>query len=299
MILEKPGFSLPGGFYPDSLYLTLTSPDPGKEVRYTLDGSDPTSSSPLFSAPCLLKTGCGYELLFNHSYLLQCSFLLPDWHPPLGNVFKATVVRACLLKMDIFPGPIQTYTYFVDDSIFGRYGNLPVVSVVSDPRNLFNDTTWHLCSGITYQPGTFHANYYLPWDRPANIEMYMPDGSSAFNSNFRINVNGQSSPSSPQKGLNVNASGDYGDSKINYPLFQNTPGSASLIDQFDKIKLRAWEATAIKHCSEMHIQPDSWPEQTWIMKPIVRLWYLLTENTGDYRNWENVTVITPIILLII
>lgn len=241
VILEKPGFSLPGGFYPDSLYLTLTSPDPGKEVRYTLDGSDPTSSSPLFSAPLFIKNrdaDTNYYSTIRTCYNVH--FWLPDWHPPLGNVFKATVVRARLFENGYFPGPIQTYTYFVDDSIFGRYGNLPVVSVVSDPRNLFNDTTGIYVPGITYQPGTFHANYYLPWDRPANIEMYMPDGSSAFNSNFRINVNGQSSPSSPQKGLNVNASGDYGDSKINYPLFQNTPGSARLIDQFDKIKLRAW-----------------------------------------------------------
>ncbi|MBL0258420.1 MAG: hypothetical protein IPQ03_13265 [Bacteroidetes bacterium] len=39
------------------------------------------------------------------------------------------------------------------------------LSVVSDPRNLFNDTTGIYVPGITYQPNTFNANYYQP--RPA------------------------------------------------------------------------------------------------------------------------------------
>lgn len=241
VITQKPLFSQPGGLFTDSLYLTLTSPDVNLEVRYTLDGSDPTNSSSVFSAPLLIKNrdaDTNFYSMIRTCYNVH--FWLPDWHPPLGNVFKATVVRARLFRNGYLPGPIQTYTYFVDDSIFGRYGNLPIVSVVSDPRNLFNDTTGIYVPGINYQPNTFNANYYLPWDRPANIEMYMPDGSSAFNSNFRINVNGQSSPSSPQKGLNVNATSDYGDSKINYPLFANTAGPARLIDKFDKIKLRAW-----------------------------------------------------------
>ena len=241
VVINKPLFSQPGGLFEDSLYLTLTSPDINEQVHYTLDGSDPTPASPVFTAPIFIKNRNADTNVY--SMIRTCykvHFWLPDWNPPAGNVFKATVVRARLFRNGYFPGPILTNTYFVDDSIFGRYGDLPIVSVVSDPRNLFNDTTGIYVPGITYQPNTFNANYYQPWDRPANIEMYMSDGSSAFNSNFRINVNGQSSPSSPQKGLNVNASSDYGDSKINYPLFQNAPGPAKYLDKFDKVKFRAW-----------------------------------------------------------
>ena len=35
----------------------------GKEVRYTLDGSDPTSSSPLFSSPLFIKTGMRIRII--------------------------------------------------------------------------------------------------------------------------------------------------------------------------------------------------------------------------------------------
>lgn len=241
IIAGTPLFNYPGGFYTDSIYLSLTHPDPNVIIRYTLDGSDPTNSSPMFIAPLLIKNrdaDTNYYSMIRTCYRVH--FWLPDWNPPIGNVFKATVVRAAAFRSGYLQGPTQTYTYFVDDSIFGRYGNLPVISVVSDPKNLFNDTTGIYVPGINYVPGTFQANYYMPWDRPANIEMYLPDGRMAFNSNFKIDVNGQSSQSSPQKALNVNASSDYGISKINYPLFENTTGPTRYIASFDKIKLRAW-----------------------------------------------------------
>ncbi|MFM7726583.1 MAG: CotH kinase family protein, partial [Flavobacteriales bacterium] len=105
---------------------------------------------------------------------------------------------------------------------------------------LFNDTTGIYVPGITYQPGTFYANYYEDWKRPANIELYEPGGQQAFNGNFKISVNGVSSASSPQKGINVNATTDYGPDKVHYPLFGNTKGKARYITDFDKMKLRAW-----------------------------------------------------------
>lgn len=238
---QKPSFGTPGGFYTDSLYVSLSHIDPSVTIRYTLDGSDPTEQSPAYSSPILVRNRAGdtnYYSMIRTCYKVH--FWLPDWNVPAGEVFKSTVIRARAFKSGFLPGPVQTQTYFVDPAMFSRYGSLPVVSVVSDPRNLFNDTTGIYVPGITYVPNTFQANYYQDWKRPANIEMYMPGGQPAFNSNFKISINGISSRSSPQKGLNVNASTDYGDSKIRYPLFANTPGKARLIDSFDRIKLRAW-----------------------------------------------------------
>ena len=238
---DRPAFSIPGGFYTDSVYVTITHPDPTVVLRYTTDGSEPTVQSPLYNGPVLVKSRVGEAN--NYSMIRTCynvHFWLPDWRPPVGEVFKSTPLRARAFKTGFLPGPVKTETYFVDPSMFTRYGNLPVVSVVSDPKNLFNDTTGIYVPGINYVPGTFQANYYEGWKRPANIEMYLPSGQQAFNSNFRIAINGVSSRSSPQKGLNVNASGDYGATKIKYSVFENTPGKAKYIPEFDKLKLRAW-----------------------------------------------------------
>ncbi|MFM9051173.1 MAG: lamin tail domain-containing protein [Bacteroidota bacterium] len=238
---QKPLFSIPGGFYTDSQAVFMSHPDSTVVIRYTTDGSDPTESSPVYTGPVTVRsrtTDSNFYSLIRTCYNVH--FWLPDWKPPIGQVFKSTPLRARAFKNGYIPGPVRTETYFVDPNMATRYGSFPVVSVVSDPKNLFNDTTGIYVPGITYQPGTFNANYYEDWKRQANIEMYEPDGEQAFNGNFKVSVNGASSASSPQKGLNVNANSDYGPDKIRYPIFRNTPGKAKYITDFDKMKIRAW-----------------------------------------------------------
>ena len=50
-----PVFSKAAGFYASAQSLTITTTYPGGQVRYTLDGSDVTSSSPLASGPITLN----------------------------------------------------------------------------------------------------------------------------------------------------------------------------------------------------------------------------------------------------
>ena len=241
LINTAPDFDIPGGFYTSAQNVFITHSDPSVTIHYTLDGSDPTINSPVYTLPINVQSRIGDSNYYsNIRTCYKIHFFLPDWNPPATEVFKCTIIRARAYKTGYSPGPIKTNSYFVDPNILTRYGSLPVISIVSDPKNLFNDTTGIYVPGITYQPNTFFANYYKPWDRPANIEMFLPGGGSAFNDNFKISINGQSSPSSPQKGLNINASPGYGDSKINFPLFGNTTGKAKYINQFEKIKLRAW-----------------------------------------------------------
>ncbi len=46
--VEAPQFSLAGGTYTGTQYLTITSPTKGVEIRYTTDGSEPTENSTLY-----------------------------------------------------------------------------------------------------------------------------------------------------------------------------------------------------------------------------------------------------------
>ncbi len=247
LIYTAPIFNLQGGVYANAQTIELSHVDSTITIHYTLDGSDPKETDSVYTGPFTVQSRTGdtntYSMIRTayqvHSWLF-------DWRPPVGNVFKITPVRARAFKSGYAPGPINTQTYFIDLNMATRYGNLPLISIVSDPKNLFNDTTGIYVPGLSYQPGTFRANYYNPWSRPANIEMYMPTGQTAFNSNFKISINGQSSPSSPHKGINVNATSDYGTSKVNYPLFENTTGTAKYITSFDKVKFRAWGSDRAK-----------------------------------------------------
>lgn len=45
-----PVFSQQAGFYPGSVSLTITSPDPAATIRYTVNGDEPTATSPVYTA---------------------------------------------------------------------------------------------------------------------------------------------------------------------------------------------------------------------------------------------------------
>lgn len=51
-----PVFSVAPGFYPGAQTVTITCPDPTATIRYTLDGSVPTTTSTLYSAPVSITT---------------------------------------------------------------------------------------------------------------------------------------------------------------------------------------------------------------------------------------------------
>jgi uncharacterized repeat protein (TIGR03806 family) len=50
-VLAPPDFSLPAGNYPKPMDVTLSQPEPGAEIRYTLDGSIPGTTDPLYTEP--------------------------------------------------------------------------------------------------------------------------------------------------------------------------------------------------------------------------------------------------------
>ncbi|KQM82207.1 hypothetical protein ASE68_01940 [Agromyces sp. Leaf222] len=51
---EAPSFSQPGGRYTDETTVELTA-EPGAEIRYTLDGSMPTTTSPVYAEPISIE----------------------------------------------------------------------------------------------------------------------------------------------------------------------------------------------------------------------------------------------------
>ena len=96
-----PEFSQAGGRYQTPLELVLSSPDPAADIHYTLDGSRPTTNSPLFEEPI--------------------------------EVTETTLIRARTFANDLLASPIGTRTY-----IIGEQTHLPVVSLAVDPDHLWD-----------------------------------------------------------------------------------------------------------------------------------------------------------------
>jgi hypothetical protein len=199
--ISKPAFTLPAGFYPSAQLLSIYSTS--GVIRYTLDGSDPGPSSTVYTAP----------------------FLVPS----------TTVVRARSYSTDPLqlPSEVITNTYFINENV-----TLPVISLVSDPYNLFDYNYGIYVYGPNADTITtpfFGSNFWNGWERPSNIEYFEKNGGPlGFETPAAISIQGNYSKSWPQRGFTVKAKENYNAGPINFPLF---PDKAD-ITQFKNFNIR-------------------------------------------------------------
>ncbi len=195
---EAPSFSVPAGFYPGPTQLVITTSNPGDTIRYTTDGSEPGDSSQVYTTPLDLTV--------------------------------PVVIRARVLRSGYLPGKISTGTY-----IIGRKPSLPVVSVTTDPGNLWDEDYGIYVMGKNSgeESPYFGANFWNDWERPAHVELFEPDGTQAFSIDAGIKITGNYSRANPQKSLAIYARKKYGAKEINYQIFPDKP-----IRKFESFVLR-------------------------------------------------------------
>ncbi|SVD82618.1 uncharacterized protein METZ01_LOCUS435472, partial [marine metagenome] len=99
--LGAPRLAKPSGLYPEPVDLRITSPDSLSELRFTLDGSIPGRRDRLYAGPIRLT--------------------------------KPAVVRARAFREGFLPGPVATGSFLI-----GEKSRLPIASIVTSPRNLFD-----------------------------------------------------------------------------------------------------------------------------------------------------------------
>lgn len=178
-----PVFSVPAGFHARAIQVGLTSVT-GGTIRYTLDGSLPTRESNLLGAPLLLE--------------------------------KTAVIRARVFPPAGLPSPCASATYFI-----GERFTVPVVSVVMDPRHLWDEETGMYALGKRASPTPPHygANYREHWERPASVEFYETDGRQVFSQYAGVRIHGSVTRSVPQKSLGFYAGARYGAQTFSHALF--------------------------------------------------------------------------------
>ena len=125
---------------PFSIRVTIPS---GATLRYTTDGSAPTATNGETSSDGRF------------------------------NVNETTVFRFCLFKDGYLPSPVVTRSY-----IFANHGYyLPVLSVVSEPKNFFDDKVGVFVRGTNGVSGNGQnsaCNWNMDWERPVNMEYLVP-----------------------------------------------------------------------------------------------------------------------------
>jgi hypothetical protein len=246
IVTDAPVVSLEEGFYESDQKLYLILKGTLATVRYTLDGTDPSEDSDIFPDTLLLTDRTSEPNVYSEIRTNRDPFdWLPDWVQPEGNVFKATIVKLCSFEEGKTASDIVTKTYFVKEGMKTCY-TLPVISIVTDPDNLFDDVTGIYVPGIHHVNGNSSTgNYFMNWEKEVHISYFEPDGTPGFSQNVGIRIQGGTSPASPQKAFHVIARNIYGNNRIDYPIFKDTKGHAKNINEYKRFIIRAWGSTIL------------------------------------------------------
>ena len=210
-------FSKKAGFYEDSFQLELSTTDPTTLIHFTLDGSEPTSRSPVYTNPILVASRSGEPNKYS-----AIEAVAADWNKPKNEVAKAFIVRAVAINEHSEKSSEDTtQTYFVGAEFEGKY-SLPVVSLVTDAQNLFdsdsgiyvlgNSYAGHVDEDVTEDERQVFANYNQhgrAWERPISIEIFETDGVRQFSQNGGLRIHGGGSRRYPQKTLRIYAGNEY------------------------------------------------------------------------------------------
>ncbi len=220
-------FSQDAGIYSDNVNLELTSNSSTAEIRYTLDGSDPTIESSLYTDPILLTNRENDPNVFS---LIQCT---ETPYLPSTNVSKINTVRAQLFLDSVAVSKLYTKSFIIEPDT-AKY-NLPIFSIVTDPANLFDDTIGIYVLGHTY-PLDSIANFMQRgdnWERAAHLELIDPGGELLWSQGFGLRIHGNGSRRGRQKSFRLLGKSKYGNKKLEYPVFPEKD-----IDKYEKLVLR-------------------------------------------------------------
>ncbi len=189
---SNPSFSVPGGEYKGSVSVSIEVPK-DTQVYYTTDGSIPTLDSTLYT----------------------------------GEAFEISAVRVLRARAFDASGRLQPSEIITQTYLLNVYHSFPIVSVVTDPDQLWNETNGMLTvgpnvdksKGIPFKNTVYREVGKIA--RPGHIEMYALDGTQMLSQDMEFALQGQYSLDMPQKTFKVKAKAKYGNKYFDAKLFED------------------------------------------------------------------------------
>jgi hypothetical protein len=228
-------FSHESGLYSQSFTLTLAAPS-GSKVYYSTDGSIPLpskvrSGGPVFEykSPITVQNRNGQANVLATRANTEQFYMKPNdprgsvqgaYYPSAEQVPKATVIRALAVDNNGRQSETLTRTYFIGNNL-QRYGDHPVMSIVTDPSNLLDETIGIYVRGPSNRvwPDYNFNKKGRDWEREAHLDFFDGSRSVAFSTGVGIRVRGGWSRDRGQKSFNVYFREEYGINNLsNYPL---------------------------------------------------------------------------------
>jgi hypothetical protein len=248
-------FSAPSGFYEDPFTLEITPSNPAWKVAYTIDGSNPQDSKTAViaegTATILIDPNRTDGRAKTPAFLVRASSVEEGVRPSYPEARTFIFLQRVLNQIDPGDGwpdqPVnrQVIDLGMDqrvvlsqeykDEMIPAMLDIPSISIVTALGNLFDPD-----SGIYVNAG----GHGMEWERECTAELIYPDGSEGFNVNAGLRIRGGWSrhPEYPKHAFRLFFRSQYGDAKLDYPLFGDEG-----VDKFDKIDLRCAQNWAWSH----------------------------------------------------
>ena len=296
IVLDEPAILADSGFYED--YVTVEiSAEEGLEIRYTLDGSEPDESSVLYTGPIVLTDPSRNENVYSSRTDIAAE--ADGYAAPADLVDKVHVLKAAVFDSYGNSSNIVTATYMIDIEDRDGYGDSLILSISTEPDNLFSDEGIYV-RGSLYEDALEEGiiNSELPWielmhytnyyvdgmesERDAFIQLFSGDGELLLDQACGIRVRGGESRSFPQKSFTLFARARYGDSTFDTDIFGEEIGYSSLIvnqgQRFRKVfffSLVEDRSAAVQHYVPCQVFLDG---EYWGM------YYLMENYSAEYIN---------------
>jgi len=230
----------PSGVYDtDSLRIELNASVQDFQVRYTLDGSLPTSASPSYTGPFWMSPTPTDTFRYAGIPTNPAS-ALPAWRwlPPLRMPETGNVLNVAVFDDTVRRSPYYTTHYFIGK----RDWSVGVVSLSIDPEALFDHERGIYVPGKTHEDnpvsssvwgtGNYH-NRGRRWERLGHVALFESDGLVGFEQHVGVRIHGGGSRSLPQKSLRLYGRFIYGKGHMPYRFFPEDDYA-----RYDRILLR-------------------------------------------------------------
>ncbi len=217
---EEPKILTLGGTFDGAQSVSVEVPE-GCSVTYTTDGTVPTESSARYNGQITIS--------------------------------KTTPLRVRAFKSGYMGSDVASQTYVIytgESTVQSHRFTLPVVSIVTDPKNFWDpatgiyvvgneyaetsgqlptdtrmtagmqDPNWNLAN-FNAQPKSHPDPLGREWERDVHFDYIDASGVTLYSGDGVVQIQGQFSRNNEQKGLALIAKGAYGDAEFSYPFFEN------------------------------------------------------------------------------
>lgn len=225
-------FSVKRGFFSVPIQVGITSATSGATIRYTLDGSVPTEASAAYSAPLTISSTTtlrarAFKPEFlptntdTNTYIFPADVLQQTNASTLASGWPVGPINGQVLRYGLSPANLALFS---QPQMLTALAQIPTLSIATDQANLTGAST-----GIYVNASTDGM------ERAASLEMINPDNTPAFQIDAGLRIRGGQSRGAqfPKHSFNFFFRGDYGPSKLDFPLF-----GADGAKKFDTISLR-------------------------------------------------------------